>query len=165
MSRRMSKTLVIDATVARSAGLTDHPVSSACRHVLTTVLQVCHKVAICNRIEKEWRKHSSGYSAKWLAAMQSRGKVVRLNAPGNDLSGKLYRLDFEKKDVMAMLKDAHLVEAALQTDFRIISGDEKAVKLFRAASRHVDELKAISWNDPVDDDCVKWLKAGAKKRN
>ncbi|MBI5141706.1 MAG: hypothetical protein HZA20_05875 [Nitrospirae bacterium] len=114
-------------------------------------------------IEKEWKKHKSGFSGKWIAAMQSRGKIVRIVTPDHSLSDKLEQLDIGQKGIRAMLKDAHLVEAALQTDSSIISGDEKAIKLFCTASQHIDELKQIIWANPADAGCAKWLTEGAKK--
>lgn len=165
MSRKMSKALVIDASVARSAGETDHPVSSACRRTLSTVLKVCHRVVMCKEIVREWEKHQSRYSSIWLAAMQSKGKIVRIEIPEeSSLSERLWRLDVGEKRIKAMLKDVHLVEAARQTDFRILSGDEAARGLFCSASEQIDELKPIHWINPVieEDNCIEWLKAGAK---
>jgi hypothetical protein len=166
MSRKMSKALVIDASVARSAGETEHPVSSACRQTLLTVLKVCHRVVMCKEIAREWKKHQSRYSSNWLAAMQSKGKIVRVEIPEDKvLTEKLERLDVGEKGLRAMLKDLHLVEAARQTDFRIVSGDEAARGLFRLASEQIDELRPILWVNPVieEDNCIEWLKAGAKK--
>ena len=166
MSRKMSKALVIDASVARSAGETEHPVSSVCRMTLASVLKICHRVVMCREIDREWKKHQSRYSSGWLVAMQSRGKIVRIEIPEDSkLSDKLERLDIGEKGIKAMLKDLHLVEAARQTDLRIVSSDEAARGLFRAASEQIDELRPILWINPIieQDDCIEWLKAGAKK--
>ena len=38
--------LVIDATVAHSAGETEHPVSSACRKFLSTTTELGHRVVM-----------------------------------------------------------------------------------------------------------------------
>lgn len=161
----MSKVLVIDASVARSAGETEHPVSSACRQTLTSVLKICHRMVMCKEIDVEWRKHQSGFALKWRAAMQSKGKIVRIEIPKDSaLPEKLEGLHVGEKGIKAMLKDIHLIEAAMQTDLRIVSSDEAARKLFRAASEHIDELKPIYWVNPTieDDDCVGWLRGGAK---
>ena len=166
MSRKMSKVLVIDASVAKSAGETEHPVSSACRQTLTSVLKICHRMVTCREIDAEWKKHQSGFSLKWRAAMQSKGKIVRIVIPeDSNLPNKFEQLDVPGNRRKAMLKDLHLVEAARQTDLRIVSSDEAARKLFRAAAEHIDELKPIFWINPTiqEDDCIEWLKAGAKK--
>lgn len=166
MSRKMSKALVIDASVAKSAGETEHPVSSACRQALSTALEICHRVVICKEILKEWKKHKSRYSSSWLAAMESKGKVVRIEISiDNNLSGKLEQLEIGANGIKAMIKDLHLVEAALQTDTRILSCDEAARGLFRSASDHIGELRPIIWVNPVlvEDNCIEWLKTGAKK--
>lgn len=165
MSRKMSKVLVIDASVAKSAGETEHPVSSACRQTLISVLKICHRMVTCKESDVEWKKHQSGFALKWRAAMQSKGKVVRIEIPKDStLPEKLERLAVPEKGKKAMLKDLHLIEAARQTDSRIVSSDEAARKLFRAASEHIDELKPIHWINPTieADNCIGWLNAGAK---
>ena len=43
MANQGSRRLVIDADVVHSAGETEHPVSSACRRFLETVLDVGHQ--------------------------------------------------------------------------------------------------------------------------
>ncbi len=165
MTRKMSKRLVIDASVARSAGETDHPLSSACRLTLATVLKVCHRVVMCQQIRKEWAKHQSRYASGWLAAMQSRGKIVRVEIPEEGtLPVLLKSLDVGSKGLKTMQKDLHLVAASLLTDHRIISSDEAARSLFRTASEQIEELRQIHWVNPIieEDQCIEWLKAGAK---
>lgn len=168
MTRKMSKALVIDASVARSAGTTQHPVSSSCRNTLEAVLKICHRVVMCKEISDEWKKHQSRYSSSWLVSMQSKGKVVRVDLTDDkDLSSKLQELEINQAAIKAMLKDLHLVRAARQTDSRIISSDDAARNLFIEASEQIDELRPITWVNPTiaEDSCIEWLKAGAKKQD
>src|SRR5262249_6151330 len=75
--------LVVDASVARSAGTTENPTSQLCRQFLDAMLTICHKVVMTDDIDKEWRKHGSRYSMSWLAAMQSRRKLRADDPPGD----------------------------------------------------------------------------------
>lgn len=161
----MSKVLVIDASVARSAGETEHPVSSACRQTLTSVLKICHKMVTCKEIDIEWKNHQSNFALKWRAAMQSKGKIVRIQiSEDSALPDKLKQLNLSHKKTSAMLKDAHLIEAARQTGLRVISTDETVRALFQSAAMRIDELKSICWVNPTSeiDNCLEWLNEGAK---
>ena len=53
MANQGSRRLVIDADVVHSAGETEHPVSSACRRFLETVLDVGHQVVMTDAIMAE----------------------------------------------------------------------------------------------------------------
>lgn len=70
-------------------------------------------------------------------------------------------LDSQKQ---AVLKDAHLVEAACQTDRIVISRDEIVRDLFRKACPQVQEIRDVSWANPdiEDERVVDWLTSGAK---
>jgi hypothetical protein len=81
------------------------------------------------------------------------------------LREKINHAGANKKDLKAMLKDIHLIEAALKTDGTVISGDERVRKLFASASlKSVSEIKNIVWVNPCDsqDESIQWLKMGAK---
>jgi len=55
----MSRRIVVDASVARSAGETSHLDSVLCREFLQAMLKICHRVVLTPEIEREWRKHAS----------------------------------------------------------------------------------------------------------
>jgi len=63
-----------------------------------------------------------------------------------------------------MLKDIHLVEAALACDHVIVSLDEDARRRFARASGQVEELRRVAWVNPARDaaDVLDWLRAGAR---
>jgi hypothetical protein len=62
-----------------------------------------------------------------------------------------------------MLKDIHLIEAALLTDKFVISMDETVRHCFREIAQTVSILKPITWVNPYIDEenSIIWLKNGA----
>ena len=63
-----------------------------------------------------------------------------------------------------LLKDFHLIEAALQTDKTVISVDETVRLCFHTVAQRVHILKHIIWVNPCKDDelCIEWLHNGAE---
>jgi hypothetical protein len=59
----------------------------------------------------------------------------------------------------AMLKDVHLLEAALATDKRIISNDDRARNSFRP----IPDVRLVLWVNPSrpEEKAVEWLNSGA----
>ncbi len=144
--------LVIDADVVQSAGETDHPVSSACRKFLEAVLDVGHHVVMTDAINKEWHSHISKYSRKWRRRMWGSRRVVRIDGERDDHLRK--RIDKavtqDKKEIV--VKDIHLIEAAIATDWLVTSQDERARGTFGNAADAVRELRQIVWVNPTRDD-------------
>jgi hypothetical protein len=162
----MSRVLVVDTDVARAAGETQHPISRACREALTTILDVCHRVALDHRASAEWRKHAAGFSVRWLAAMESKGKVRRLaDSELILLNPHVEETPLTPQRRRAVLKDLHLIEAALAVDQAVLSMDESVRAALTDIVPHVPGLKDIVWVNPakVEDDALAWLKAGARR--
>ena len=89
MPGKSGRRLVIDADVARSAGETKHPVSSACRQFLDAVTECRHRVVMTPEIQEEWRRHASRYTYRWLRRMFARRLVDRCTPwPPTTRSGK-----------------------------------------------------------------------------
>ena len=63
-----------------------------------------------------------------------------------------------------MMKDAHLIEAAMESDGTVISRDEEARLAFDEAAAAVGELRGIVWVNPTKgaEEAIKWLARGAK---
>lgn len=163
MAKR-SRRLVIDANVVRSAGESENPTSSACRKFLKAVLNVRHRVVMTPAIRKEWRRHMSNYSRKWLRQMWGRQRVVPIEGERDEqlrerIDGVVTR---DQKAVVA--KDIHLIEAAVATDQLVTSRDKCARKAFGDAADVVRELRQVVWVDPTRDDekPIDWLQNGAK---
>src|SRR4030066_472694 len=167
MTPRVSKRLVIDASVARAAGGEDAtlPMSKYCRDFLQATLTICHSAVMTSEIENEWKKHQSKFASRWRRSMEGRKKIFRSDNTGNnELRSKLVSIHVSKADKKVMLKDMHLIEAALITDKIVVSLDEKVRELFDANTVKLGELKNAVWINPckTDEKPIAWLEAGAR---
>lgn len=163
---KMSRRIVVDASVAGAAGERSHPTSQMCRQFLLDMLTICHKAVMSPEISVEWKNHASKYSVNWLAAMRSKGKIVTI-APGSSEGIARHFCDdmiFTPNQISAMEKDLLLILAALQTDRLVASCDRKVRELFAQAALAFDDIKNIMWVDPSQegDDCSHWLESGAR---
>ena len=167
MKNKDSKRLVIDASIAQAAGTTEHPTSKLSRECLSAILQICHKIVMTPAISQEWNKHQSLFAKKWLRNMIAKKKrVTGVNLTDNEkkqLHDNIEELGASRNKVNAMLKDVHLLEAALATDYLVISSDEKVRELFNDLSQPVVSLKKIAWVNPThtDEKTIEWLENGA----
>jgi predicted nucleic acid-binding protein len=163
-ARKDRKRLVIDASIARAAGLTDHPVSRACREFLESVLTICHRMVLTDPIREEWERHASQYTRKWRAAMWARKKVIRLGSDLPDEASKMVgRLSLPNKQRQALLKDALLIDAAMKTDSIVASRDDEARDILRGCADGWPAIRPLVWVNPAkpEEECGKWLAAGA----
>jgi hypothetical protein len=167
VASRASKRLVIDASVARAAGGEEatFPTSKYCRDLLTVTLTTCHRVVMTQAIREEWNEHQSNFARRWRVSMEARKKVHREEDPARDeLREKVKEAVAADKDRDAILKDIHLVEAALRTDLIVISLDDRVRGLLSGVSRTVGELRRLLWANPAigAEDAIAWLGKGAK---
>ncbi len=164
MTQQRLRRLVIDADVAHSAGESEHPISSACRRFLETVLRVGHYVVMTEAIQEEWRRHISKYSKRWRRRMYGRKLVIRIEVDEDEtLRGRIdAAVHWDQKAIVA--KDVHLIEAAIATDRLVTSRDKEAREAFGNASDNVGELRQIVWVNPTqaDEKPIDWLRNGAK---
>jgi len=108
-------------------------------------------------IGEEWKQHASRFARTWRVAMFARKKVdLATIFPQTKLRAKV--CDGTAK----MLKDWHLIEAALATDKIIVSRDDTARELFSGAAKNVGEIQKVIWVNPAEelDPCF-WLEKGA----
>jgi hypothetical protein len=162
---KMSRRIVVDASVAASAGEHVHPSSQRCREFMLDMLTICHKVVMSKDIKTEWEMHASNFSIKWLAAMRGKGKVVHVQPEPGDLWDQIQGArEWTAKESAAMEKDLLLLVAALESDHLIASCDEKVRQLFAEAAVHLRHLKSIMWVNPTADDGHHgdWLHAGCR---
>ncbi|AUX47022.1 hypothetical protein SOCE26_085330 [Sorangium cellulosum] len=166
MRAKVSRRLVIDASVARAAGGEGAaaPLPKQCRDFLKTMLAVRHHVVLTPAVSAEWKKHASGFAMQWRTAMVARKLSLYIDVPEDvELRDALDSTSETERDRRAMLKDAHLVEAAQATDRTVVSLDERVRALFAAASERVRALKSVVWANPgrEAEACPKWLEDGA----
>lgn len=175
MAKKVSRRLVIDASVARSATLAENPTSISCRRFLEVVLNVCHKVALSREIEQEWQNvalliRSTADEVRirflkdWMLAMQRRGKLLRpLVERDQSLRSKINRLGLPGNARQEIEKDLHLVEAALAHDRIVVSRDDSVHELLRSITGNCAEIRKVMWCNPVTlaGEVMAWLDKGA----
>jgi len=164
MPRKASVALVIDASIARAAGETEHPVSSACRSFLQEVSKICHRVVMTPEISEEWKRHRSDFAFRWRASMTARKKVVRPDPVENaELRQMIHSLELMGSVRETIMKDIPLVEAAFESGHIIASLDETVRGHLRQISGSVRLLRSLVWVNPAKDDehATDWLRQGA----
>ncbi|MEK6324843.1 MAG: hypothetical protein AABN33_24635 [Acidobacteriota bacterium] len=100
--------------------------------------------------------------------MRSKNKLFDPGvSSSNKLRKKMERTAVNNRDREAILKDAHLIEAAIATDSIVISLDETARRLFVEATKTVDALRDLVWVNPENSDegSIDWLVKGANVEN
>ena len=152
--------IVIDASVARAAGETIVPVSRHCRLCLERVRQNGHFIVMTEPLYKEWRKHQSRFAKAWFTSMTARKKVIRLNDEYlPELHLAIATADVSEKDRAAMLKDIHLLEAAVASNHNVLSLDKVVHRLFAQLCVHCGVIKQIIWLNPDEqfEQVIQWL--------
>ena len=164
MAKLPRRRLVIDADIAHSAGESEHPISSACRRFLATMLNFGHLLVMTDAIKKEWKPHISKYSRKWRRQMYARKLVIQIEVNEDETLREHIDAAVHWDQRETVDKDAHLIEAAIATDRLVTSRDETARKVFRNASVDVRQLRHIVWVNPTqpDEEPIDWLRNGAR---
>lgn len=159
------KTLVIDACIAGNAGeISQAPDSSNAREFLYAVRNFSHQVGMTTAILAEWDKHQSSFSRSWRVDMANRGRLIVNDVQeSEELRNKINDLNVDAPIKAIMLKDCHLLEAAMFFDQRIVSSEKKAHRHFKNASAHISEIQNLLWVNPLTDAeaAQTWLKEGA----
>ncbi len=156
--------IVVDASVARSAGESGKEEAAFCAKCLSIIWDRSFHLIMTKDIHKEWEKHRSGYSSNWLAKMIGKRRVKNI-PPDKSLciDNKIERSsDFNKRQKKALKKDGLLIEAALASDKRIVSKDKEARELFHKLTSQTPELHNVYWAHVMCSKCLEWLKANAE---
>jgi hypothetical protein len=157
----------VDASVAAAAGETLAPTSKRCRDFLLTLRQETDcRVVMPPSLKDEWDAHRSLFARTWLANMTQRGRVISdAVEPSEKMRRKIESAAATKKrEVDALLKDFHLIEAAIANDRTVVSLDEVVRRLFKAAAQGVETIRKVIWVNPTRpaEDAVGWLRGGAR---
>ncbi len=163
----MVKRLVVDASIARSAGAPTalDPTAVDCREFLKELLNHSHCLVLNHELKSEWQKHRSKFSLAWQTSMFARKKIELINTPLDQrLRERIRRANANAKDREAATKDYHLIDAAKKTDQRIASLDETARAIFKNTSSSVEEIRSIIWVNPTkaSEAVHDWLSKGAQ---
>ena len=168
-----SKALVIDASVLRSAGETEHPVSSACREFLERVPKTHLSVISTPELSQERNRHASRYSSRWFSNMVATKRVVYIADPTDRTllthlvecaERRAENAGQEASLVTAVTKDACLVEASNACEKAPISSlDDRMRDHLRACALWVPEVRRVVWVNPSNacETPLEWLDAGA----
>lgn len=148
MKKKLSRVLVVDASVARSAGETENNMSSACRRYLSDILKICHRIIWTDEIKNEWNKHMSRFTRKWLGTMVSRKKWIRDLSP-NQIDLNLS--EFSTKAQKTIGEDRHLLEAAFAADRVILTRDESLRSALNERVEGKKIVNSIKWINPIHD--------------
>jgi predicted nucleic acid-binding protein len=141
--------VVIDADVARAAGLSENPVSASARKLLMGIKDSSINVAFCPVLMAEWKKHKSGFSAKWLASMIAK-KKFHLTTPPALMSIEIDKSTISDIQKKIGQKDAHVVDIAAATGNFIASNDKIARAVFCTIAQASPVLHKIMWAVPAD---------------
>ena len=167
MRAKNLKRLVVDTSVACAAGgegATDS-VSINCTEFLETFRDDCpHHVVMTSELSEEWDDHQSNFAAAWLGNMIATRRFHYIELPQNKaLYDKIEATAITEKEINAMLKDFHLLGAALETDQTIISLEKCVQQLFARAAQQVLEIRDIIWVNPdrTEERPILWLQNGA----
>jgi hypothetical protein len=179
----VSKRLIIDASIAGAAGK-ERPEGIAqaettlltrknCRDVLSAVRRLGFTITMTPEIKQEWDDHQRSFALTWRVAMVRAGRL-ELNASCHSeklrdaimgVAGqKIGKIKITQEVCHIMLKDCHLLEAALATDNTIIALDEKARKPLKTTAQVLEKIQSIVWVNPdkPEEEAIAWLEAGAE---
>jgi hypothetical protein len=116
-------------------------------------------------IKAEWDKHQSRFAAAWLVTMMNLKKLQPVqDEPLEEPRAAIEEHSHDENVVKIMLKDAHLVEAALATDLRLAALDETARGHFSRLAATLASLRRVIWVNPdrEDEQAIDWLEEGAR---
>ena len=153
--------LVVDTTIARSAGTKDasNPVASAARDTLLQVRDTSSIYLVWTKdVAAEWNKHATLIAMQVVADLKSRGRLHHCKPMRHNALRKVIKEVDSGTELM--LKDIFLVEAALETDDRIIALDDQARWHFAKLSDAFPLLQRVHWINPVRDDLRSWIAVG-----
>ena len=94
--------------------------------------------------------------------MVAKKKLVVLN-PGEreDIRQGIEEQGVSDNKKKAMLKDLHLIEAALGADRSVVSLDDTVRDLFSVTANNIADLRTVLWVNPVRENAIVWLENGA----
>ncbi len=169
-SKNTQKNLVIDSDVAQSASETSNPRSINCRETLEKVLELEYGVVFTDALLEEWNRHRSRYFRRWLTKVF--GSKLQVPLKNEDVINEKLRENLashakSETDEEAMLKDVHLLEAALASDETILSMNTSDRKRFSEICEHIVLIRNIVWVNPDEsaEKCLDWLDKGAPSDN
>jgi hypothetical protein len=164
MAKVRPRRLVIDTDVCSKAGDRSGGDSLACLEFLTAVRQTGHSTVMTPALWDEWNRRRSRWAYIWLKSMYAARRVVELDlAPDAAVRAAVERGAPERSIADILLKDCHLIEAALATDRRVVSGEKRSRYHFGQLAARMKSLREVCWVNPTiaDEQPLDWLRRGA----
>jgi predicted nucleic acid-binding protein len=159
--------VVVDADVLRAAGGTEHPTSKRARQALEAIRAGEHRLVLSGPLLREYKNHESRFATLWRSNMVARKRLQHWDyVEDSALRNRL--VDALPKDAVSqqreVLKDAHLLEAAVATGQRIVSMDAKAKALFQKACPKLQAHGCLLWGDLTEqpEGTIKWIEDGCR---
>jgi len=158
------KRLVIDSTIMQAAGSTE---TTRSRALLEAVRASSHSLVASEALYREWSEHLTPFSMTWLVEMIKRRRVDSIGEVHEEaLRAQLARCyPDEQHRVKPMLKDVHLLEAALGRGMRVLALDEKVRAHFRGVVDAVPQIGRVLWANPdiEREGVIPWVEAGVPR--
>lgn len=153
------RALVVDASVAGGAGKREasHAMAATYREALETIRTLELGVVMSPTLIAEWQRHQSRFARKWLVLMRSKRYVVEVDPPLHRATRSAMKRLIQENARAGVEKDLHLVDAALATHRRVLSGDARMRRHLVVIAREVEALRKIHWVDPMSPACLSWL--------
>ncbi len=148
--------VVIDASIARSCGETEDPVSRLSRKLLEEIYNRKSKLILHKDLKREYENHASNFFIKWQSSMIAKKQFsVCQECELEELRDVIQAID-SPKTKRELIKDVHLVEIAIENDKIIFSRDDNAKNYFFGISNEYTPIKTLMWNNPVTDinECI-----------
>ncbi|MGE1234049.1 hypothetical protein ACQJ0G_01300 [Bacillus altitudinis] len=162
--------LIIDTSVVTSASDKKHDDEiesldkkespKKCSDFLNKFLQTENKLGLTQDLKTEWLNHQSYYTLKVLSKTKEERRIIKIK-DYEDVEGVRQKVNNikDKQRIGAILKDIHLLEAAILTDKLIISLDNKARSNFSHFYNCISNLPNVCWINPCDsqENALSWL--------
>lgn len=167
MSKQNGQRIVIDASVARAAGeKSSAPDSTNCRVFLEDFMKTTNKILMNQEIYREWNKHESKFAKIWRVHMISKKRMVLIKDIENKEIRNFVECNIKNELVKkSIIKDLHLVEAALSTDEIVISCDDRMRNHLKTMCNECKSVKRLMWGSPIkiSDDLKGWIDKNFKR--
>lgn len=139
---------VLDADVARCAGLSEVPSSKGARNVMQAMIKSETIAIFCPTLSEEWKKHRSKFSANWLSSMTAKKKILRVK-PTESVANEIRAAAISEGDKRIAEKDVHIVDAAVNQNAIIASNDNAARAVFQQILNGSATMEALVWVSPT----------------
>jgi hypothetical protein len=161
----MTRAIVVDTSVARSAGSTKATDSraEACRDALEAMRKARLHAVLSPALREEYGRQvkMSKFFRRWLLWMTAQQRIREVDPPPHRPTRRAAQRRLVQDRQQAVEKDLHLVSAALASDRRVISGDDRMRDDLATLAVEVRALVRVHWANPEASGCVTWLSRGA----